>query len=734
MALLAGLAAVVGANVWLLLSVYVPVTVGPQVEYVLLGASVGTFIVATAVSLLALLVAHRLVWPAGRGPVDLSPRSVEGFLPLALGVAPLTGLLALVVPDEAAPPAWWYVTVDLQPALLAVAVALCGIRLDRLSDGRLRRAVVEATKRLMSGDRTFLFEAALVTIALGFAFVSSPLNRFSPSLHGDEPKYLRFCENLYQGNGFDLRRLTNLDALPVDFSPPLLRNVSDLGAQLLADIRQLGPDAATLLTEGVGHRFNRARYAGNLSVEGRTGGIFQLHSPGLSFLLLPGYIIDRHHLSWDNRFHDHFPTTFDATQTTLLLLYGLWGVVIFRFLRNYSGRDGRAFVLAVLALLILPVAAFPFQVYPEVAAGIALFLVCNFILHYRSHAPGRDVLYGMICGYLPWLHVRFAIASAILVVWCVATRTGRRPAALRFCAGYGLVLGALCLYTYHITGSLVPSAPYYAEGSTLVVFSAGEAARGLVGMAFDATYGLLAHAPLYGLALLGVWPLIRKAPSVAIPTGLVILAVAIPAAGHSWTGNLTTPLRLVVAVLPLSMIALMEAVERFERRAWFRVSFGALAVLSVHNAFSYNYYHQRQVAELVAAGFSGWRTNLLFPSVPAAFAGHAGAMALLVLVFCSTGVLVCLPSLTQGFGRASRKPAVAPTPWGTGVLAALLIIVLAGEASGRLQGRKWAAAYRVPVGVARADIRERRDDHGSTVRFSSLRGRLDRRDLERLAH
>src|SRR3984893_6724698 len=111
--------------------------------------------------------------------------------------------------------------------------------------------------------------------------------RFPTILHGDEPKYIRHAENLYQGNGFDLTDFRPAEDLRLDASSHVLRNLALAAETVPAELRNLAADARTLVGEGARHTFNRARYADAWFVYGKNGGFYQVHTPGLSLLLLP---------------------------------------------------------------------------------------------------------------------------------------------------------------------------------------------------------------------------------------------------------------------------------------------------------------------------------------------------------------------------------------------------------------------------------------------------------------
>ena len=208
-------------------------------------------------------------------------------------------------------------------------------------------------------------EVSIVAVAVGAACMSSPnVLRFSSNVGGDEPRYLRYCENLYQGLGFDLAALKRLDELPADFEPRVFDNIRSLGTTVSAESWNLVTDGRALLA---GRRqFNRARYLGRWFLEGKQPGtVYQVHTPGLGMILFPAYYLDRRALSSGWTLDGKFPDPMHMLNIGLLTLFALYALVVFRLLRSQADDIRLAWVLALLAMVTIPVGAFAFQVYPK---------------------------------------------------------------------------------------------------------------------------------------------------------------------------------------------------------------------------------------------------------------------------------------------------------------------------------------------------------------------------------
>jgi hypothetical protein len=217
----------------------------------------------------------------------------------------------------------------------------------------------------------------------------------------------------------------------------------------------------------------------------------------------------------------------------------------------------------------------------------------------------------LLAGFLPWLHIRFGFATAVFVVWMVTRRARAPRSRLLFVIGVGVALGALSFYTYRLTGSLVPVATYGSD----VPLTLPRVLKGVPAFLFDRVWGLFPHSPIYLLALPGIGLAWRRRRSDAGWIVAVIAAVAVPAAGHGFWAGGSTPGRYLVAIAPLLLLFAADAMAAWSRRAMFAGGFAVLALASIQTAVVYNLYHSKEIGPLAAKEFSGWRFNLLFPSL-----------------------------------------------------------------------------------------------------------------------
>lgn len=679
---------------WFVASTFVPVVRPSQpVEYVFVGAPLW-ILWATALAAMVVLL-------------PIARRRGDAARPLLLlACAPLAAV-ALVPAAAPRVSPLLYVLVDLRPWWTAAVVAWVAHRAG------FRVGMPRVSIRLAS--------AILFVLLAAWAIVTTPHLRFDAALHGDEPKYLRFCENWYQGKGLEVSRVQTMAELGPQFSPPVWRNALSLARAIGHDVMYAAADVRLLFTQGVGARFNRAEYAQAWIVRGRNGGYYQVHNPGLSALLFPAYFIDRHLIATSAGHQGVFPNRLPLTNLSVLLLWAAWGVALFALLRAAIDHTAAAWGIAALTMMTMPMSAFGFQIYPEAAAGIIVCAVLAWLLRNPStdERTRSAVAVGVAAGFLPWLHIRFLIVSVVLVAWA-AYRARRRAHLL---TAYVVFIAALCAYAYHITGSLRPDAMYAVQGAESSWIPA-EARQSVVSLPFDRIWGFLPHAPIYLLALTGWVLLARRSRMLATWMGVLIAALAIPVAGHGFSAAGATPLRQVAAVIPLAAIPLWLALKRVREIPAARAAAAILVVLSLDTALSYNRHHFKEVGRHIDAGFSGWAPNLLFPWTHGdLWLEHAGTYALFLGWVSIAGILLVAPMVLYGVSTTRRDV-------GHPFIVTSLFFVLFATITTALGGEWTRTDYYLPARQAHDKlVAAAMSQSRCRLCVSSTRGRVGRSDI-----
>ena len=101
---------------------------------------------------------------------------------------------------------------------------------------------------------------------------------------------------------------------------------------------------------------------------------------------------------------------------------------------------------------------------------------------------------------------------------------------MSFWCGFALTLAALGLYYYHIAGSLWPWTLYSIAEDAGPGFSSSRVLYGMGRYLFDWRGGVIAHAPVFLLALPGLIPLLRRPRTGLTVIGIVLGVAAISAA------------------------------------------------------------------------------------------------------------------------------------------------------------------------------------------------------------
>ena len=719
---LATAGASIGLHVWLSRGVLLAV---PQpgiaaAEYVFVSASFRALAMLMCAAWASIIILHAAIRRAasahGQHAQLLSVEDTAYAQPLLLfAVSPLA-LLTLVPGLGAALTVWSFLVVDLRWWWTPLIGCWMLMRVDQRLQGAIRIPASQVFGKI--AGRRWASEIALVALALTWVVIGTPYLRFSGVTAGDEAKYLRYCELFYQGQGFELSNIKPIAQLPSDYRPAIARNFSLMARTAPDELRSLVRDVGTFIDDPF-HQFNRAGKAQGRFFRGKNGGVYQVHSPGVSFLMLPAYVIDRQFDGPGRRPNSQWPERLIAVNGFFLALYGCWVALLFRFLCRVVENTSAAWLTTVALTLTMPVAAFPFQFYPEVAAGVILVWVAGHVLFTgRGNVP-TSAFAGLLAGYLPWLHVRFsALAMVLVLTGALALRSVPRR-AFAFVIGALAPLGCLALYAYHLTGSVLPWSMWQEESGRSVLTLSG-AFFGSFGYLLDRNWGLLAHAPVYLLALPGYALLARRRPDVAWVCAVTFLSLLLPAAAHTLTAAGSTPMRLIVAVVPLAGVPMAELLARRGDAPIVRIPFALLLLLSLHTALAYNQHHHKSYGPLVDWSFSGWNTHLLFPNASRTGWTNPTPNRWLLLSWLVTLVLVTACTAVR---RASHVSRMGPSRLlGIGVAAVLVVGTVISAATGDRKEERFQVPTRTAVQHASALL--------STIGrcsacVSSMHGRLD---------
>jgi hypothetical protein len=278
---------------------------------------------------------------------------------------------------------------------------------------------------------------------------------------------------------------------------------------------------------------------------GQDGEIYSIHAPGLPALLLPAYAI----------------AGYSGALVLIVLLSAVAVVLLWQAAMHVTARADAAWA-AVAALAASATFFFhSFSIYPDpVGAVIVSFAVWLLVRDISPTVSSRRlVAIGGALGLLPWLHTRFSLIAGALGLALLA-RVAHRPSWRTSVVAFLSLptISALAWFAYFDTiyGTFSPAAPYGASRQTALAWIP----NGLVGLAFDQQFGLIANAPVLLLTPVGLWFLWRRDArlvlehvAVAVPYLLAVAAFAM------WWGGWSAPARFLVVLMPLAVVPLAMA-------------------------------------------------------------------------------------------------------------------------------------------------------------------------------
>lgn len=590
----------------------VPLRDAGGIEYLFAWPGAAVLATRSSVALSALAALYLIVLRAGRGvpahPADA--RSGRWLAPLTGLACVALGILPAVpgVGKYGAPAAYFFY--DLRWWWLAALSGWTLVRADAAAGGalfnRFRRPAVWGRPA-----RTLLLEGLLLATVVVWAIGTTPNLRFIGVLHGDEPKYVRYCEVWYQGGGFDISQKAFFTDERLDAPPRLNRTILGLLRASFEELHAFGSDLRQFAANPRGFHWNRITGGGGF-VNGKHGGIYQIHQPGLSAILFPGYFIDRYLLGFDGGYNNEFPDELPMTDLMMLLTYAGCASALFRLLRKALGDDHLAWIWAAIGTMTLPTTAFAFQLYTELPAALIVIAVTSYLLFMQGSTTRAAAAAGAAAAGLSWLHPRFLLVSLCLAaVAALRTRSGVRR---MFLGAFALVLLSVMAFDYRVTGSWLPTAMWDAAspGGSLRLSAVP---LNLVAYAIDRRWGLIPHALILIALLPGLALLARRAPRDAAVLVAIGLALGIPAAGHTVSAAGGTPGRLVLAVVPLAAWPIALLVRELWASAALRVTAVVCVILSLDAGFAYNWSHKKHLGTIRDTSLSGWKPNLAFPGV-----------------------------------------------------------------------------------------------------------------------
>jgi hypothetical protein len=293
----------------------------------------------------------------------------------------------------------------------------------------------------------------------------------------------------------------------------------------------------------------RAFFPGELRPDflrrGRHGEIYSIHAPGLPALLVPAYLAA------------------GGTGATLFMAFlgALAALAIFDLCTLVAGAT--AGTIAWLATCFtVPFVPLAWSIYPELPGALGVAWAALWLRRPPASAA-RTLLHGLALAALPWLHTKFAVFVALFTLFELVRLWPRWRHITALVAPIA-VSGLAWLYSFYLMyGEFDPEAPYGTYTRMFVL--AKNIPRGALGLLFDQKFGLLVYSPVYVLAVLGAWWLMRDRQDRLYAGELLLTAAAFFVSTtrlYMWWGGSSAPARFLVPVVPLLAPLVAVAVSR----------------------------------------------------------------------------------------------------------------------------------------------------------------------------
>lgn len=278
---------------------------------------------------------------------------------------------------------------------------------------------------------------------------------------------------------------------------------------------------------------------------GRRGEIYSIHAPGLPALLLPAYAI----------------AGAVGAVVFIAFLGALTALAMFDLAALVAGAAAARTAWVALSLTV-PFVPHAWLIYPELPG--ALIVAWGALWLWQPPVSiARTALHGAALALLPWLHTKFVVFLALLGLFEAIRLYPRFRHIVALAAPMALSGVAWLLSFYWMYGVFDPEAPYGAYTRMFVL--AKNIPRGALGLLFDQKFGLLAFSPVYVLAGIGSWLILRERAHRWRGAGMLVTAAIFFISTtrlYMWWGGSSPPARFLVPVVPLTAPMLAVAVAR----------------------------------------------------------------------------------------------------------------------------------------------------------------------------
>src|SRR3989442_2658301 len=395
----------------------------------------------------------------------------------------------------------WALGLAFIPVLLLVGAPIPGLR--ALSGPPLTALALAGVVAALAAARRLPPRWLLLPAA--FAIHSAVAMRVQSQVgpEGDEPHYLMVADSLLRDHDLSLER---------DYA------------------------------EGRYRVFHPGDLAPHYRVRGRHGEIFSLHAVGLPVLILPAYALGG----------------YAAASFFMALLAALLAREVREAVRVSGLGEAAAEAAGWTVALSPPLIYYAGLIFTEVPAALAVAVALRRGRDLAAARTADVILLGAALAMLPWLNVRYAVLSVLLLLFALTGRPSRRVVAVLLALSATTAVG-LAVYHQALYGFFDPPRAYCRRPQ----ISLATLPEGLPGLLFDQEFGLLVYAPIFVLAIPGFARLARRSPRHAlVAVGLTAATLLMAGSWPMWRGGWNPPARFLLPVVPALALGLAASFQR----------------------------------------------------------------------------------------------------------------------------------------------------------------------------
>jgi hypothetical protein len=252
----------------------------------------------------------------------------------------------------------------------------------------------------------------------------------------------------------------------------------------------------------------------------------------------------------------------------MALLTGLLGVQLFSIFSRVAASERQAMWWALLLTLSPPLLSHAFLFFTEIPSALIVAWLVKVVSDQREAQPTPFV--GVAIGLLLLIHTRNIALVVVFLAWAIVhfrRRSVSRVWWTIFAVGLGVMLAVRTLAVSTFWGTVFTTPLARPDLSIGIVDAIRETVARVIGLLISREYGLLFFAPIYVLAIGGLW-LIRSQPMLAARAIWALLAaylvtLLIPYSNpYGVTGGFAPAARMIMPIVPLLAIGVFVGAQR----------------------------------------------------------------------------------------------------------------------------------------------------------------------------